>query len=88
MTFELDKRKFDVVLNSMNYRDSVNVVVSSDGVECIGTHGEETEMFSDMCSVENADALKESSTGAWMYWLQNGDEFERCIDGFIGRERD
>lgn len=88
MTFELDKRKFDVVLNSVNYRDSVNVVVSSDGVECVGTYGEETEMSSDMCSVENADVLKESSTGAWMYWSQNDDEFVRCIDGLIGRERD
>ena len=83
MTFVLKGREFNVALYSMNYKNSVDVVVSSDGVECAGTHGEDTNMSSDMCSVENADSLKESYTGAWTYWSQNGDEFARCIDGLL-----
>lgn len=86
MSFMLGDIEIHVTMNYLNYKDSVNVIVESGKTECVGTHSEYAKMSDDMCSVENADVLKESYTGAWTYWSQNSEEFARCIDGILGRE--
>ena len=86
MTFTYADIEFDVALTHTSYRDSVQVIVKSGKIECIGTHREYAEMSSEECRADYADDLREESFGAWTYWSQNSDEFARCIDGILGRE--
>ena len=88
MILRVNDREIHVTVDYAKYKDSVHVIVKSGDIQCVGTHSENRRMTDDMCSTENADVLKEDYTGAWSYWSQNSEEFARCIDDLIGRERE
>jgi len=88
MTFTYADLEFSVALIYAGLKDSVQVVVKSGNTECVGTHREMLTMTSEECRVDYADNLREESFGAWIYWSQNSNEFARCIDGILGREKD
>ncbi|MBR4784557.1 MAG: hypothetical protein IK012_04800 [Fibrobacter sp.] len=87
VNFEFDGRAFELQVEFARYRDSVAVSLKSGNTNCVGTYFRNDDVSEEVCSVENADYLRKQDSGALEFVRQNSDEFEKCIDGILGREQ-
>ena len=90
MKFIHEGRTFDLNLMYARYSDSVSVVLSSDGMTCIGNYSMKLNVPPELCNEENAPYLHSSNSisgsETLVYEKQNTQEFEDCIDGILGRK--
>ena len=87
MKFDYDGHAFDLKLNYAKIMDSVSVTLTSGNVVCNGFSREIPNITQEQCSEENAPYLNEMESGAYGIRKQNAREFEDCINGILGRER-
>ena len=87
MRFDYDGHAFDLKLNYAKIMDSVSVTLTSGNVVCNGFSREIPNITQEQCSEENAPYLNEMESGAYGIRKQNAREFEDCINGILGRER-
>lgn len=87
VNFEFDGRAFELQVEFARYRDSVAVSLKSGNTNCVGTYFRNDDVSEEVCSVENADYLRKQDSGVLEFVRQNSGEFEKCIDGILGREQ-
>ena len=91
MKFTYDNRVFDLNLNYARYLDSVSVTLTSGETTCVGDYSIKRDVPPELCRDENAEYLQHTRSGseseALEYEKSNYREFQDCIDGILGRER-
>ncbi len=87
MKFTYDGHAFDLKLNYARMDDSVSVTLTSGDVVCNAYNREIPNITQELCREENAPYLKEMDSGAYEIRKRNDTEFEDCINGILGRER-
>ena len=87
VNFEFDGRAFELQVEFARYSDSVAVSLKSGNTNCVGTYFRNDDVSEEVCSVENADYLRKQDSGVLEFVRQNSGEFEKCIDGILGREQ-
>ena len=88
MKFSYAGHDFDLKLNYAKIMDSVSVTLTSGNVICNGFNREIPDITQDQCNEDNAPYLDEMESGVYGIRMQNSYEFEDCINGILGRERD
>jgi len=89
MKFSYNGLTFDLNVDYAYYKDSLSVTLKSGDVTCVGKHREIVYVQPEMCSAAYAGNFYEiEDTGLLKYEKQNDSEFEACIDGILGRERE
>ena len=89
MKFSYNALTFDLNVDYAYYKDSLSVTLKSGDVTCVGKHREIVYVQPEMCSAAYAGIFYEiEDTGLLKYEKQNDSEFEACIDGILGRERE
>ena len=91
MKFTYDNRVFDLNLNYARYLDSVSVTLTSGETTCVGDYSIKRDVPPELCRDENAEYLQHTRSGsesdALQYEKSNYREFQDCIDGILGREK-
>jgi hypothetical protein len=89
MKFSYNGLTFDLNVDYAYYKDSLSVTLKSGDVTCVGKHREIVNVPPEMCNADDVDNFYEiDDTGLLKYQKQNDSEFETCIDGILGRERE
>jgi len=87
MKFTYRDHLFDLNLKYARSIDSVYVTLSSGNTTCVGYSREMSNVLPEMCREENAEYLYKRELGGMRYNNENHIEFENCINGILGRER-
>ena len=87
MKFTYEGHVFDLKLNYARFMDSVSVTLTSGNVICNAYNREIPNITQEQCREENAPNLNKMESGAYGIRKYNDTEFEDCINGILGRER-